>query len=1129
MNLSYSQLEASLKTGFIDHKQPAYNSYLPHLLVNDKKENKKILSSILHGLNNCEEFWFSVAFVTTNGVATLIETLIQLEQKGINGKILVSQYLNFTQPEALRRLLQFNNIELKIAIDNAFHSKGYLFKKKGIYDLIIGSSNLTASALCTNTEWNLKVSATSESFIIQIAHKEFTSEFERAITVDKVFIENYEILYKKQVDYSKLVKKELIQSNQREVVPNSMQIEALQNIEHLRSQGKEKALLISATGTGKTYLSAFDVKKFNPKKFLFIVHRLNIAKAAMKSYSSIFGESIKMGIYSGSEKESEADFIFCTVQTISKDDHLKKFDKNHFDYIVIDETHRAGAESYKKIIEYFSPKFLLGMTATPERTDGLDIFQLFDYNIAYEIRLHRALEEEILSPFHYYGVTDITVNGEILEENSDFNLLTSDERIDRIIEKIRIYGTDNGKIKGLIFCSKVEECSTLSKGFNLRGYKTISLSGNNSEEERAEAIIKLESETNQLDYIFTVDIFNEGIDIPIVNQIVMLRPTQSAIIFVQQLGRGLRKIDDKDYLTVIDFIGNYKNNFLVPIALYGDTSYNKDTLRKLISNGSNLIPGTSTINFDKIAKEKIFEAIDVANMQLKRDLINDYNLLKFKLGKSPMMVDFLTHGSRDPYLYVNYSKSYYNFTSIIEDNKGSKLSAKEKLILELFSLEINNSKRIEESFILKHLIQEGEIYIDKIKSIIEENFQYSVSDDTLASCIDNLNFKFINREKRIVELTFDKILIGEDLKECLANKTFLEFLLDSTECSILKFRSIFKKEKFKEGLIRYNKYSRKDVCRILNWPKDESSTVYGYKTKDGITPCFVTYHKSDDIIESIKYNDHFIDQNTFAWESRSNRRLKSPEIQNVINSNRILLFIKKENAEGNDFYYIGDVEVMENGIEQSIMPKSDLPVVHFKFKLDQPVEDSLFEYLTSKIEDSKLPDCKENKSEIEKPILPYRILTPIEINKYNNCIPLFDVKVAAGDFSDPQNSDDKEWIQLNKPFKYSQDYFVCQIVGESMNKIIPNGSWCLFKKDPAGTRNGKIVLVHHGNIQDADFGRGLTIKRYESQKTTNDESWEHNMIILKPESDRQEFKNIILENDELTDLKVVGEFVEILK
>ena len=175
----------------------------------------------------------------------------------------------------------------------------------------------------------------------------------------------------------------------------------------------------------------------------------------MKAYKTIFGNSKSMGIYSGNKKELEADFIFSTIQTISKDEHLKQFESTEFDYIVVDETHRAGADSYQRILNYFNPKFLLGMTATPERTDGLDVFKLFDYNIAFEIRLHRALDENILSPFHYYGITDISVNGKLLGENLDVRILASEERITRIIEKAKLYGCDNGKVRGLIFCSSV--------------------------------------------------------------------------------------------------------------------------------------------------------------------------------------------------------------------------------------------------------------------------------------------------------------------------------------------------------------------------------------------------------------------------------------------------------------------------------------------------------------------------------------------------------------------------------------------------------------------------------------------------------------------------------------------------
>jgi len=1129
MSLINNHLEESLKAGYINRNLPSSKTYLPQFLVNDKREGKKILSTIIKCLNNCDEFWFSVAFVTTSGVATLIETLISLEHKGIKGKILVSQYLNFTQPEALKRLMQFKNIEIKIAIDDAFHSKGYLFKKNDVYDLIIGSSNLTSSALCSNIEWNLKVTATPLSHIIFSAINEFTTEYQKAVFVDSVFISNYEILYKKQIDYSNLVKKELLISDQKEIIPNSMQVEALKNIEILRHQGKSRALLISATGTGKTFLSAFDVKKYNPKKILFVVHRLNIAIASMNAYKKIFGDAKKMGIYSGSQKDSASDFVFSTIQTISKDENLKQFNPEHFDYIVVDETHRAGADSYIKMLEYFTPKFLLGMTATPERTDGLDIFKLFDYNIAYEIRLHRALDENILCPFHYYGVTDIAVNGNLLADNSEFNLLTSAERIERIIEKAKVYGCDNGKVRGLIFCSSVEECRALSIGFNSRGFNTIALSGASSEEERAQAILKLESDTFELDYIFTVDIFNEGIDIPSINQIIMLRPTQSAIVFVQQLGRGLRKLENKDYLTVIDFIGNYKNNFLVPIALYGDTSYNKDSIRKLMASGSSLIPGTSTINFDKIAREKIFEAINAANMRLRRDLVNDYNLLKFKLGRIPMMMDFIEHGARDPFLFVSDSKSYFNFVKSLESSFIGLLNDDEIKLLELFSMEVNNSKRVEESLILHNLIKYNKIKVTDIKDVIKNEFDYSVSDETIESCILNLNFHFIRKPKLVAFRKGDYILIDKDLENSIRNLTFRKYLLDSIDFSITVYRKKYNKINYVDGIIRYNKYSRKDVCRVLNWPYDISSTIYGYRTLNNITPCFVTYHKSDDISQTTNYNDHFIDQHIFAWESRSNRKVESSEIQNVINSERILLFIKRENAEGSDFYFIGNVKIVEDSIEQAVMPVSNKPIVYFKFKLDYPVVDSIFEYLTSKVEVSSMVNPKSYSDDSELVVLPFSILSDNDVKPYINCIPLISIKAVAGNFSDLQSDINTKWVALNKPIKYSNDFFVCQVIGESMNKLIPNGSWCLFKKDTGGTRNGKIVLVQHINIQDSDFGNGYTVKLYTSQKNVSEDGWYHESIILKPQSYKSHYDNIVLSRDDLVDLKVVGIFVEVLK
>jgi superfamily II DNA or RNA helicase len=809
------------------------------------------------------------------------------------------------------------------------------------------------------------VSAKDESYIIQKALLEFSTDFKNSTIVDLDYINRYQLEYKngKRFQLEYLFKQiEINPAGTKVITPNSMQKEALANLKKLREDGKYKALLISATGTGKTYLSAFDAKEFNPKRLLFVVHRANIAQAAMETFIRVFGIQKAMGFYSGSRKEVEKDFIFSTIQTISRDEHLNVFPKDHFDYIIIDESHRAGADSYQKIVNYFNPRFLLGMTATPERTDGFDVFSLYDHNIAYEIRLQKALEIEILSPFHYFGITDLTINGQEVEEKSDFNLLTSNERVNRIIEQSQFYSCDDGNIRGLVFCSKVEEAKELSIQFTKRGFRSIALSGDSSEDQRNEAIDRLESDdsSDKIDYIFTRDIFNEGIDIPRVNQVIMLRPTQSAIIFVQQLGRGLRKAEGKEYLTVIDFIGNYTNNFLIPIALFGDTSYNKDNLRKLIAGGSNQIPGTSTINFDKISKEKIYSAIDQSNFSLKKDLIKDYDLLKYKIGYHPMMMDFLQHGSRDPFLYVEYAGSYFQFVSSIEPDLAGKLTADQLAILKLYSTEVNNAKRVEESELLYILLTKGEVKISEFVKLIYGKYGFVPTIETMVSVISNLNFYFINKRNSIKELGSNELieqngdLISSSgfLNQQLKNTTFHRYLLDSVYYGISRYDKTFELSKYLDGFLLHHKYSRKDICRILNWDKNEESTMYGYSIKYNTCPIFVNYHKEDNIAASTKFEDKFINSSHFQWFSKPRRNMESKDVSAIKNHNdslRLCLFIKKSNGEGTDFYYMGDVKPIDESFEVTTILDdhgNSVSVVKVIFKLNQPVEDSLYDYLT---------------------------------------------------------------------------------------------------------------------------------------------------------------------------------------
>ncbi len=964
-------IQNSITTGFVDDSFESLIEYRPSILTNEPSLKENVLSVLLEELRNCDSFFLSVAFVTTGGVSSLFGTLLDLESQGIRGKVLVSDYLNFTQPEALKKLRKLKNVELKITRDIDFHSKGFLFTHKQHYTIIIGSSNLTHGALTKNKEWNLKVTAHRDSELFKNTIKEFEGVFKLAQEVTDVFLEKYTFVYNSEKKLRDGLKKALLEDVSKEIVPNQMQVQAIENLNCLRANGQKRALIVSATGTGKTFLSAFDVKQFNPKKLLFLVHRKNIALKALESFEQILGNGKKLGFYSGSTK-IDCDYLFSTIQTFSRDEHLNKFGAIDFDYIVIDETHRAGASSYQKILKYFNPKFLLGMTATPERNDEMDVFAMFDFNIASEIRLQDALSNDMLAPFHYYGISEIEINGEIIGDNTNINDLNRAERVDHIIEKINLFGTDDGIIRGLVFCSRKEECNYLSEQFNNKGFRTIALTGESKEDDRSRAIDLLETDDLEikLDYIFTVDIFNEGIDIPRVNQIIMLRPTQSSIIFVQQLGRGLRKREGKSYVTVIDFIGNYQNNFLVPIALFGDKTFSKDNLRKLVNRPEKAIVGASTIYFSRVIKERIFHSIDNSKLQEKHKLKTEFKVLKNKIGRIPMMVDFLKYGERDPFHYIKSFNSYYEFLSIMNEN----IPVVSKSILDLLkflSNEVLNPVRLLDVHLFKTLLEKTKVSLEEYKEIYFLEFGHIVDNETINHAIYLVNglFHTIKENQKMVKIGLNKkyelikndgnyLVIGESLKSLMENEFLIESLFDICEYSIETLLSLGK-ESIKNDFVINARYSRKDVFRILRWKENPNAqNVGGYMISDNKKDCaiFVNYHKAEDISSSTKYLDRFVSRKEFFWMSKNNRTLQSSDVKQIISSKetkmRLPLFVKKSNSEGIEFYYLGDMQyVDETACNTQIIGenKKFIPVVEMKFILNKPVDNDMYDYIVNSL------------------------------------------------------------------------------------------------------------------------------------------------------------------------------------
>lgn len=970
------ELLEAYRTAILDDSHSSNPHYRPSLLFNNPKENRKILSTIEDELRTCDSFCFSVAFITQSGIAPLLGTLKELEKRNIKGKVLTTDYLSFSEPKALDKLNSLHNIEVRMYRTEdsnvGFHTKGYIFQHGSEYHMIIGSSNITAQALTCNHEWNTKFISTKHgemSHQIIQAFNALWNDTEHTKTY-REFIDNYRYLYTKRQIIEHQINTSLDQAQidqlQLKLRPNPMQVAFVNNISTMIQQGKKRFLLVSATGTGKTYASAFAMKELQAKHVLFLGHREQILKQSIQSYQRVFGNTKSFGLLSGTSKQYDVDYLFATVQTISKPEVLNQFHPAYFDVIVFDECHHAGAETYQRILNYFQPSYALGMTATPDTITGYDIYAMFDHNIAYEVRLQDALEQGLLCPFHYYGISEITINGQQLDDFTSFNTLVSDNRVNHIICNAEYYGYSGNRVKGLIFCSRKEEAYELSKKFNQRQYRTTVLTGADSQSVREQMITRLcddtTEETERLDYIFTVDIFNEGVDLPEVNQIILLRPTQSPVVFTQQLGRGLRKFENKEYVVVLDFIGNYTNNYMIPIALSGDTSCNKDNLRHYVLEGTRCIPGSSTVHFDEVSRKRIFTAIDHAKMNTIQDIRKHYTNLKYRLGRIPTLLDFDRYGELDPLcIFDNNSLgSYHTFLSKYEKEYTTTFDQQQEQVLTFISKKLANGKRIHELWILKYLLEhpsdtngifhalENEMHVSQLLknnliAILTNQFLSGTGKNTFKDCI-------------FIEPCNDDYVICQSFAKMLNDKAFQKAIFETIQFGLSRYEHRYKNTYQNTNLVLNRKYTYEDVCRLLNWNKQEvAQNIGGYKY-DATTktfPVFINYEKTDDISDTIKYEDRFLENDRLIAISKSRRSLDSMDVQNFLQAKQkgisVYLFVRKNKDDNisKEFYFFGEMHATGK-TELITMPNTSATAVEIEWKLDVPVRDDMYEYITTK-------------------------------------------------------------------------------------------------------------------------------------------------------------------------------------
>ena len=987
------ELRLGFETAYIDGSVASNSLYSPQFVSNNYKDGKKVLSSIEDELLRCDKFQISVAFITLGGITPLLQTLKELEKKNIPGEILTTNYLNFSEPKALEKLNGLSNITLKMydvqEAGEGFHTKGYIFKTDEVYRIIIGSSNITSAALTRNQEWNTKLVSTEQGEMAKEIVAEFNRLWNSQYALDfNEFYENYKEQYKIIKHQRDIARKDQVVSLEKyRLKPNSMQVGFITNLKKILEAGEDKALLISATGTGKTYASAFAMRELGFKRVLFLVHRGQLARQTKKSYEKVFAKSVSMGLVGAGYHEYDADYVFATVQTLNRDEHLLQFDKDTFDCIVLDEAHHVTADTYQKIMKHFSPKLWLGMTATPDKRDdnvaGRNVYELFNYQIAYEIRLQQAMEENLLCPFHYFGITDLSIVGDD-KDNRDFSMLTSDERVKHIIQQANYYGYSGEKVKGLIFCSSIKETQELSYKFNNivnpdtgEYFRTIALNGDANEQERQDAFERLamnESEANvhkqPLDYIFSVEILNEGVDIVEVNQVIMLRPTQSPIVFIQQLGRGLRKADGKEYVVILDFIGNYNNNFMIPIALSGDRTYNKDNIRRYIMEGGRIIPGASTVHFDEISKKRIFASVDNANFSDIKLIKENYTNLKNKLGRIPALKDFDDYGEMDVIrIFDNNSLgSYYKFLVKYEKDYKIRLSQEEEKIVEFISKKLANGKRIQELQLLKRtlLYANGLSKCGLFTGLSQDLLTYgkSISKEQQENIINVMTNEFPagSGKKTYSQCVFIE-KEGNDYKptktflEMLSNRDFYNVIKELVDFGISRYERDYKQSYDVTDFVLYQKYTYEDVCRLLNWEQNEvplNIGGYKYDKKTKTFPVFINYDKSDDISDTTKYEDHFVPgfRDRLIAISKSGRSLQSEDVQNFLKAKergiRVELFVRKNKDDkiSKEFYYLGHMTASGN-TKEFTMPNTQKTAVEIEWILDVPVREDIYEYIVN--------------------------------------------------------------------------------------------------------------------------------------------------------------------------------------
>lgn len=915
----------------------------PRFFTNNSQTT--FLAKIRASLKRCTAFYFSVSFIKDAGLVLIAHDIEEALLRGAEGYVITSSYQIFTDLASLRKFYSWTkrfpsfhcHFDLTTFQDGGFHCKGYLFEYGTQQELIVGSSNITRFALCKNVEWDLSVSEKGMNSAYQAAKEEFFHLYALTPELDEAILQQYE----KRLEYAidRWDMDYISRYDENAVHPNLMQRAALKDIARYRAMGANKALVVAATGSGKTYLAAFDALSMDAKRLLFVVHRETILESALASFRQVFKERRTYGLYTGNRQEESNDFVFASVSELTR--HLTHFDPYEFDYIVLDECHHATADSYQKILSYFHPSFLLGLTATPNRMDNQDVMALFDHNVPYQLTLSDAMQNDLVVGFRYYAVRDPHVDYSLdeIDPKEMVRQMVSAKNVDFIAKQLELHRPKNGKLKAIGFCRNVTHAMEMSQAMNDLGYHTTYLTGSDETGIRDKAITELSDESHPLEMIFTVDIFNEGIDIPAVNMVLFLRPTQSQTIFLQQLGRGLRKYPGKSYLTVLDFIGNsYLRSVQIALAFTSSLNPNlaieKPLIRSLVANDFAGLHLPVEIHFDEKSKEEILSAIEKTNFNRADFLLNDYQKFKeyARITPYPNHMDYLNQECAPDLLrFINArmlgrkNGCYYRFLTIAEKDHVPHFSENEVTLLTFLSSFLP-LPRADDFAILMALLS-GDKTEAELKHFASSYEPFDSASFRHALLLLSGGFTFSegpwNIQKHGDYYHFDTQSYSLE---------FIHHLEDLLEYGLERYRAEF--DGNASRFLLYHPYSTMQV--LLQLHARSNTYMKGTWIQGNYGVLFVGLKKDASRDERLQYKDKFLSPAVFQWESETGCTFDSTKGKRVLGLKKVSLFVRKVKEEDGitlPFLYVGD-GVLTNPRLSSNVGQTLL----FDVKLDRPVE-----------------------------------------------------------------------------------------------------------------------------------------------------------------------------------------------